>query len=124
MIKGRNMSVYHQAFGYEFDLGFDLSQYPFLIDKSYQNDMCPSFYFKRKSDYFILWVDYADPICREEDYPRYTIISAVNDGDNIHPEIRTASQPTLQLEFEQPSELIDYLEQIKQQLSAKVVSIR
>ena len=118
------MSAYHQTFGYEFDLGFDLSQYPFLIDKSYQNDMCPSFYFKLKSDYFILWVDYADPICREEDYPRYSIISAVNDGDNIHPEIRTASQPTLQLEFEQPSELIDYLEQIKQQLNAKVLPIQ
>lgn len=118
------MSAYHQTFGYEFDLGFNLSQYPFLIDISYQNDICPSFYFKLKSDYFILWVDYPDPICREEDYPRYTIISAVNDGDNIHSEIRTASQPTLQLEFEQPSDLIHYLEQIKQQLSAKVVSIR
>ncbi|MDI5832692.1 hypothetical protein AAEH72_10370 [Shewanella xiamenensis] len=118
------MSVYQQTFGDKFELGFDLSLYTFLIDKSYQNDMCPSFYFKHNNHYFILWVDYADPICREEDYPRYSIISAVNDGDNLHPEIRTASQPTLQLEFEQPSDLIHYLEQIKQQLNAKVLPIQ
>ncbi|MEL4242201.1 hypothetical protein [Shewanella xiamenensis] len=118
------MSAYQQTFGDEFDLGFDLSLYPFLIDKSYQNDMCPSFYFKHNNHYFILWVDYADPICRQEDYPRYSIISAENDGDNIHPEIRTTSQPTLQLEFEQPSDLIHYLEQIKQQLNAKVLPIQ
>ena len=123
-IKCQTTGSIHQHYIDKFELGFDLSLYTFLIDKSYQNDMCPSFYFKHNNHYFILWVDYADPICREEDYPRYSIISAVNDGDNLHPEIRTASQPTLQLEFEQPSDLIHYLEQIKQQLSAKVVSIR
>ena len=39
-----------------------------LIDKSWHNDQCPSFYFKVGEQYYVLWVDYADVEQREEIY--------------------------------------------------------
>ncbi|MGK0273279.1 MAG: hypothetical protein ACI88H_003959 [Cocleimonas sp.] len=34
----------------KFELGFELSYYPLYIDKSWHNDVCPSFMFKAKID--------------------------------------------------------------------------
>tara|TARA_B100000700_G_C14728383_1_gene707162 strand:+ start:275 stop:607 length:333 start_codon:yes stop_codon:yes gene_type:complete len=61
------VSLYKQEFGQDFDLGFDLKEHPYLIDKSWHNDLCPSFYFKVDEQYYVLWVDYADEERREED---------------------------------------------------------
>lgn len=54
------MELYKQEFCQDFDLGFDLNDHPYLIDKSWHNDLCPSFYFKVGEQYYVLWVDYAE----------------------------------------------------------------
>jgi len=81
------MELYKQKFGQNFDLSFDLKNHPYLIDKSWHNDQCPSFYFKVGEQYYVLWVDYADVEQREEDTPRYVIIDAINEGTNEEPEV-------------------------------------
>jgi len=81
------MSLYQQEFGQDFDLGFDLKDHPYLIDKSWHNDLCPSFYFKVGEKYYVLWVEYADKGQREEDTARYIIVEAINEGSNEQPEI-------------------------------------
>lgn len=81
------MELYKQEFGQNFDLGFDSKDHPYLIDKSWHNDQCPSFYFKVGEQYYVLWVDYADAQQREEDTSRYVIVEAINEGSNDEPEI-------------------------------------
>lgn len=82
------MELYKQEFGQGFALGFDLKDYPYLKDKSWHNDQCPSFYFNvYKQQYYVLWVDYADKAQREEDTPRYMIVKAVNEGTEDKPEV-------------------------------------
>ncbi|MBB1347219.1 hypothetical protein [Pseudoalteromonas sp. SG45-2] len=81
------MELYKQEFGQNFDLGFDLKNHPSLIDKSWHNDLCPSFYFKVGEQYYVLWVDYADIEQREEDTPRYMITKGVNEGSMDKPEV-------------------------------------
>jgi hypothetical protein len=79
--------LYKQVFGNDFNLGFQLNEYPLLVDKSWHNDMCPSFYFKHINQYYILWVDFLNQEDREEENFRYTIITAINEGDEHSPEI-------------------------------------
>ncbi|MBB1409459.1 hypothetical protein [Pseudoalteromonas sp. SG44-17] len=81
------MELYKQEFGQNFDLGFDLKNHPYLIDKSWHNDQCPSFYFKVGEQFYVLWVDYAEIEQREEDTARYVILEAINEGSNEKPEI-------------------------------------
>lgn len=81
------MELYKQEFGQNFDLGFDLKNHPYLIDKSWHNDQCPSFYFKVDEQFYVLWVDYADVEQREEETLRYMITKGVNEGTNDKPEI-------------------------------------
>ncbi|KAA1150670.1 hypothetical protein EU510_16435 [Pseudoalteromonas sp. FUC4] len=85
------MSLYKQEFGQNFDLGFDLKNPPYLIDKSWHNDQCPSFYFKVGEQYYVLWVDYTDIEQREEETRRYVIVEATNEGANEEPEIYGAT---------------------------------
>ncbi len=78
---------YKTEFGLDFNLGFDLSEYPLLIDKSWHNDVCPSFYFRVGGEYFVLWVDFEDPYRREYDIARYAVVSAENLGCDESPDI-------------------------------------
>ncbi|MAJ41182.1 MAG: hypothetical protein CMK62_14040 [Pseudoalteromonadaceae bacterium] len=98
------MSLYKQEFGQNFDLGFDLKNHPYLIDKSWHNDLCPSFYFKVGEQHYVLWVDYADIEQREEETLRYLIVEAVNEGSNQEPEIY-AGTITITFECEDYSDL-------------------
>lgn len=80
---------YKSAFSHTFDLGFKIEEFPIkLVDRSYQNDICPSFYFQLKDEYFILWVNYKNKELREdpESY-RYSIAYAINEGDETNVEI-------------------------------------
>jgi hypothetical protein len=77
---------YKTEFGSNFDLGFNLTDYPYLKDKSWHNDVSPSFYFTIGSLYYILWVDYSDPAKREDTNDRYLIQEAINEGDDVNPE--------------------------------------
>lgn len=79
--------LYKNEFGADFDLGFNLSDYPYLKDKSWHNDVSPSFYFNIGQQYYVLWVDYLKPEDREQENCRFTIINATNEGDEQHPEI-------------------------------------
>jgi hypothetical protein len=103
------MELYKQEFGQDFDLGFDLKNHPYLIDKSWHNDQCPSFYFKMGEQYYVLWVDYADKEQREENTPRYLIIEALNEGSNEYPEIY-ASNGEITFECEDYTDLKLYLQ--------------
>jgi hypothetical protein len=79
--------LYKNEFGADFDLGFNLSDYPYLKDKSWHNDVSPSFYFNIGSQYYVLWVDHATPAEREDSNSRYLIQKATNEGNETHPEI-------------------------------------
>lgn len=80
---------YKTAFSQDFDLGFKVQNFPVeLIDKSYGNDICPSFYFKIKDQYFVLWVNYKEKSLREDPETKHYILThGVNLGDNEHLEI-------------------------------------
>lgn len=78
---------YKSEFGYDFNLGFDLHDYPQFVDKSWHNDVCPSFYFKIGNNYYVLWVDFEDTSRREQSSARYTVISAENIGCDETPDI-------------------------------------
>ena len=83
--------LYKNQFGADFDLGFNLSDYPYLKDKSWHNDVSPSFYFSIGQQYYVLWVDHADPTEREDSNGRYLIQEATNEGDEINPEVYSSS---------------------------------
>ncbi|GIU15346.1 hypothetical protein TUM4261_32150 [Shewanella sp. c952] len=82
------MDLYKQEFGQQFELGFDLTQYPWLVDKSWHNDVSPSFYLKTPTGFMVLWVDYEDPKQREDsEQDRYVVMTAVNSGTDESPEV-------------------------------------
>ncbi|MDC9565693.1 MULTISPECIES: hypothetical protein [unclassified Pseudoalteromonas] len=103
------MELYKQEFGQNFDLGFSLKKHPYLIDKSWHNDQCPSFYFIENEKYYVLWVDYAEEEQREEDTSRYIIVEAINEGDNEVPEVY-AGEGKIAFECEVITELEEWLE--------------
>ncbi|WP_394201583.1 hypothetical protein [Marinagarivorans algicola] len=79
--------LYKKEFGDDFDLGFNLNAYPYLKDKSWHNDVSPSFYFNIGPQYYVLWADYADTKKREYPSERYSIQQANNEGNTTSPEI-------------------------------------
>lgn len=103
--------LYKKEFGVNFDLGFNLSDFPQLHDNSYHNDVCPSFWFESNGQYFILWVDYEESTERELQGKRYTIINAENFGCSEYPEIGTTDESVNLLETEYFSELKIFLSQ-------------
>jgi len=78
---------YKKEFGKAFDLGINLGELNFLIDKSWRQDVSPSFYFKIGDDYFVLWVDFEKKEQREESNGRYLLQLAENEGNEDAPEI-------------------------------------
>ena len=93
---------YKQEFGMGFDLGFKEYQFPYeLHDRSYRNDCCPSFWFKKGNDFYILWVDFEEPEEREfESAKRYTLVHAINEGENDSPEIYSDTDKAIITESE------------------------
>ncbi len=104
------MNLYKKEFGAQFELGFDLAKYDWLTDKSWHNDVCPSFTYKTAVGYFILWVDYIDPEQREFEQCRYTVINAINEGDEDSPEIFSFDGSQTVFESEYVTDLIKFLE--------------
>ncbi|KVX00570.1 hypothetical protein [Shewanella frigidimarina] len=103
------MQPYLQAFGTQFNLGFNPHDYPFLIDNSYGNDTCVSFYFKQGDQYRKLWVDHEMADDREENGARYTIESATNEGTDEAPEIYAGADAINIFECETSEHLIAHL---------------
>lgn len=70
-------------------LGFEPKDLPiYLVDKSYGNDVCPSFYFFANGNYFVLWVEHESKDLREApECFRYTLVYGMNEGDEDYPEI-------------------------------------
>ena len=101
--------LYKKAFGANFNLGFNLGDFPQLHDKSYHNDVCPCFWYIKNGQYFVLWVDFENPDDRESDSKRYTIITAENFGDNYNPEISLSADSIEIFSTENQSELITFL---------------
>ncbi|MEH6454716.1 MAG: hypothetical protein V7749_00210 [Cocleimonas sp.] len=56
---------YLSEFGDDFKLGFNLADYPFLVDQSWHNDQSPRFEWPRRA----LWINHFD--CNE--YPRFEV---------------------------------------------------
>lgn len=112
------MNSYLKAFGNLFELGFKLSEYPFLVDQSDDNDMCASFHFELDNVYYILWVDHAAVEKREdESHRRYTVVEAENLGDDEYPELQTKASPAL-VEFEAAADIVLYLNELKKGFGA------
>ncbi|WAJ69522.1 hypothetical protein [Catenovulum adriaticum] len=103
--------LYQQEFGLDFQLGFNLYDFPKLKDRSYHNDDCPSFYFNIKKQYFVLWVDYPQKHQREIESDRYTLQLADNEGDEVSPEVYAGSNEVI-YSCESPKKLIVYLMQL------------
>lgn len=103
------MQPYLQAFGTQFNLGFNPNDYPFLIDNSYGNDTCVSFYFKQNDQYNILWVEHELVSNREIESARYTIESAINEGNDEFPEIYAGAEAVNIFECETCEDLIAHL---------------
>ncbi|WP_298776294.1 hypothetical protein [uncultured Shewanella sp.] len=82
------MHLYQKEFGDKFELGFNLTDYSFLTDRSWHNDVSPSFYFKKGNHFYVLWVERPNVDDRENDSDaRYTIMLAENEGDENAPEL-------------------------------------
>lgn len=105
------MELYKKEFSAEFLLGFELKQFDYLIDKSWHNDLCPSFYFSIGSQFFILWVDYPLDEEREENTQRYTIVKASNEGCTEFPELYSVDE--VLFEDNSAEELRKYLSRVK-----------
>jgi hypothetical protein len=123
------MLQYKQEFGEDFELGFELNHFPFIKDKSWQNDVCPSFMFKAKinsnsfglnqrpqsqsqqdEQYLVLWVDYENEDHRENTTTsRYSIVTATNLGSLHEPEIYHDEHSFTLFESEDPATLTQYL---------------
>lgn len=101
--------LYKKAFGANFNLGFNLGDFPQLHDKSYHNDVCPSFWFMKNGQYFVLWVDFENPDDRESDSKRYTITTAENFGEDDYPEIGLSDESSCIFESESFDSLEDFL---------------
>lgn len=102
------MHLYQQEFGDKFELGFNLADHPFLIDKSWHNDASPSFYFKKGNHFYVLWVESANVDDRENDSDaRYTIMLAENEGDENDPELTSIE---VVFETEQAAELSHFFD--------------
>ena len=109
------MKLYKQEFGQSFDLGFELSQYPWLIDKSWHNDVSPSFYFKTSTGYMVLWVDYEDPEQRENsEQERYILMTAINSGTEQSPEIHHDEDSSVIFSSNHIDSCIDFLLTIRE----------
>lgn len=85
---------YQEEFSKDFDLGFDIDSFPVkLVDKSYRNDICPSFYFSINDQFFVLWTDYKKTDMREHpESKRYTVVYGINEGDTEYMEIYNDSR--------------------------------
>ena len=106
------MALYKREFGEEFNLGFDLADFPWLKDKSWHNDVSPSFTFEAGTQYLVLWVDYEEPDSRELEQERYLVMTAFNEGTETEEEIYTGEDSEVVWATESPSELITYLKQL------------
>ncbi|ABV86605.1 hypothetical protein [Shewanella pealeana] len=100
--------TYKNEFGTDFELGFNLANYPYLHDKSWHNDLSPSFYFKVNQQYYVLWVDYAELHKREDTCCRYLIQEAINEGNDVSPEIYSSNGSVI-FENESSKELEEFL---------------
>jgi len=106
------MTLYKREFGEGFNLGFNLADYPWLTDKSWHNDMSPSFFFKVGIQYLVLWVDYETPDDREQSEERYVVMTAINEGTDSEPEINTGEDSEVVFTTESSSELTAYLKKL------------
>lgn len=98
-----------------FELGFKSSDLPVTLkDCSYENDTCPSFYFRVKDQYYKLWVEHKDKAQREDpDSPRYTVCKAINEGDDESPEIYTDHEVANLFQSEEPSAMIGFVREMQ-----------
>ncbi|MCL1096169.1 MULTISPECIES: hypothetical protein [Shewanella] len=104
------MELYKQEFGQQFELGFDLTLHPWLVDKSWHNDVSPSFYFTTPAGFMVLWVDYEDPKQREDtEQDRYVVMTAVNSGTDEYPEIHHDEESTVVFSSNQIDSSVAYL---------------
>ena len=124
------MHQYQQEFGESFDLGFSLDHFPILADKSWHNDVCPSFMFKVKAvsgysdldrsesqkndQYLVLWVDYPNETERENaGSSRYAVVTATAthfSSSEWDIEIGHDEESVTLFESEDPRELTPFLE--------------
>ena len=58
-----------------------------LKDKSWHNDISPSFYFHVETSYYVLWVDHVEQTKRQDSNCRCLVQEAINEGDAANPKI-------------------------------------
>ena len=106
----KDLPLYKEEFGENFNLGFEISKFPQLEDQSYKHDVCPKFSFKVDDKYFLLFVDFENVKDREyENEERYSLSLAINQGDKDNPEIIPANLPLL-YQTENSKDIVSYLE--------------
>lgn len=91
---------YLSEFGSDFQLGFNLADYPKLKDESWHNDQSPRF----EWDDYVLWVNDRD--CNE--YERYTLYRRFeNDDGDIEIDYNT-----VHLTSNNPVDIIAFLDKV------------
>lgn len=113
--------MYKTPFGKDFDLGIRLNQLPtLLVDNSYGNDVCPSFYFKIHDEYYLLWIDYEDKEQREDpDAYRYIVVKAINEGDDKYLDIYSDSRMDDLLQTDDKNELANFIVGLTEKIKNK-----
>lgn len=101
--------TFKTEFGEDFDLGFDPNALPFLVDKSWHNDICPSFYYATEGNYYVLWVSDKNPRKREDDSARYVIVTAENLGSEDDCELECGANSETIFSSESAQDLKEFL---------------
>ncbi|WP_176336603.1 hypothetical protein [Marinomonas primoryensis] len=98
-----------------FELGFKSSDLPVTLKGCrYENDTCPSFYFRVDDQYYQLWVEHKEKAQREDpDSPRYTVCKAINEGYDASPEIYTDHDFTDLFQAEEVSSMIRFVSEMQ-----------
>ncbi|MFG1487811.1 hypothetical protein ABMA58_01005 [Oceanospirillum sp. HFRX-1_2] len=88
-----------------------------LIDNSYGNDICPSYYFRIGDQFYQLWIDYLNKEDRENpESLRFSLHEAENLGDAECPEIYDRSDCVDIFTSEEPEPMVKFIRELCSQL--------
>ena len=96
---------------FNIELGFNSTDLKVdLVERTSYNDDCRSFYYEIAGRFYILYVDFKDVEEREhESNPRYMVLGAVNEGDELDREIYPLDYSELLLRTDCTRSLINYI---------------
>lgn len=77
----KTFAEYQSQFNGDFELGFDIDNFPFLEDQSWRNDACPSFVWRHGHKCYLMWIDHEEASHRDFPQNKRYLIVAYNEAD-------------------------------------------